>query len=156
MAKFIDLSIDGLEPLEADLKAMSERAQDQTPAMQAIELVMLYSAQKTFADGGRPETWQPLSTATIKRRRNKDKGSIKVLRDTGYLMQSLMPESTNQYSIREVGPLTAMIGTSRPGAAAHQEGNSRTPQRAFLIHQEEDIEDYKTIILDHVAGTFGE
>lgn len=150
----VDLDISGIEEIDADLHGMIERAKDQTPAMEAIQAVMIRSAQKNFEMQGRPDPWQPLSLATIKRRRNKDKGSVRILRDTGYLMQSLSPQG-GQYSIREVTKNSVAIGTNRPGAAAHQEGNGRLPARPFLIHQEEDIDDYKTIILDHVTG-FGE
>lgn len=149
----VDLTIEGLRDVEQDLAAMRARAADETPAMEAIQVVMIRSAHENFVAGGRP-TWQPLSAATVKRRRNEDKVSIQILRDTGLLMLSLF-ETPNQYSVREVTPQSVAIGTNRPGASAHQEGSSRLPARPFLIHQPQDIKDYKQIILDHITG-FGE
>lgn len=149
------LTVGGTELTVDYFGGMQERLQDMTEANQTIQMVMLRSAHENFLAGGRPTSWVPLSTATIKRRRNQDKGSIEILRDTGYLMQSLSPDYTNAYSIRHVARFESRIGTNRPGARAHQEGLNGLPERKFLVHQAQDIEDYKTIIRDHIFG-FGE
>jgi len=130
------------------LAGIADRAEDLTPVAKAWEMIMLRSAQKTFLAQGRPEAWPGLAPVTIARRKKEGRGA-QILRDTGYLMQSLTPESLNEYSYRNVGDDFAEIGTTRPGAENHQMGVT-LPKREFLKHQPEDIADYKLTLSDFI------
>lgn len=133
------------------LREVGERTS--APPVDEWELIMLRSAQKNFVAQGRPDRWAALKPKTVERRRNKNKSSILILRDTGQLMQSLSV-GQNTFSVRRKARLSAYIGTNRPGATAHQAGNpSRNlPQREVLKHQKEDIEDFKQVYVDHIMG----
>lgn len=134
------------------------------PPVDKWEMIMLRSAQQNFVEQGRPEKWWPLSLRTIAARTAKIKGkrkkkggssSILILRDTGQLMQSLTPSGKGMggvYSIRRKTKIAAFISTDRPGASAHQFGdpNRNLPRRRFLLHQEQDIADYKQVYIDHM------
>jgi phage gpG-like protein len=125
------------------LGLMEERLRDATDAMQTIQATMIRSAQENFVAGGRPEPWQPLAESTKKRRRGQ---VYNILHDTGKLMESVS-DTGNEFSIRMLAPDHAFIGTNRPGAKNHQEGIT-LPQRSFLVHQEQDREDYTAILYD--------
>jgi phage gpG-like protein len=129
------------------LEGMQSRLLDATEAMTEIQAIMIRSAQETFLAEGRPEPWEPLAESTKKRRRGQ---VYRILEDTGWLRESVS-ETSNQFSIRMIGPDHAFIGTNRPGAKNHQEGVT-LPQRRFLVHQEQDIEDYTTTLYDFVLG----
>ena len=150
----IVLDLTGVADVTTMLQGVSDRMIDETPAMQAIETVMLRSAQLNFVEQGRPTPWVPLKEATVKQRRGNGEGA-QILRDTGLLMQSIAPGAGNEYSTRDVTPQSVQIGTNRPGASAHQYGSARMPQRMFLEHQEQDISDYKIIIADFLVHGLG-
>jgi phage gpG-like protein len=142
----------GIPQLVESLEATGGRMENLVPALEAITLVMLRSAQVTFEAQGRPEPWDRLTKKTARR-----KGSSLILEETGYLRQSLTP-SGNSYSLKNLTATSATIGTNRPGASAHEEGDPERnlPQRKFLVHQPEDIADYRQILIDHIVHGFGE
>jgi len=138
------------------LDGIRERTIDMTPAMKGIQQVMLQSATQNFIDQGRPARWVPLAEATIRRRRNQNRSSIEILGDTGYLKRSLSPSSSGSIpegGIRRHTKQSSHIGTNRPGAANHQRGYT-VPRRPFLLHQQQDRLDYRSIIITHVTGKF--
>jgi phage gpG-like protein len=144
-AAFISVNDSGVVEL---MREVSGRLDELGPVAEAWSLIMLRSAQQTFLAGGRPAIWPDLQPSTIARRRKEGK-DYQILRDSGLLMLSLHPVSTNEYSVREEGNGFAYVGTTRPGAQNHQEGIT-LPQRIFLVHQPQDIEDYKTVLRDYV------
>lgn len=156
MSELVQITIDG-EPALAVLDGLGARLLDATPAMRSIQITMLESTTENFAAQGRPDAWVDLQPATIARRRNKDKDSIQILRDTGALEQSLSMGDGNEYSLRELTPQSTSIGTNRPGAIAHQNGyaEGNIPQRRFLQHQEQDRANYVTILHDYFVSGFG-
>jgi phage gpG-like protein len=79
--------------------------------------VMQGSIARTFREEGYPaKSWAPLSPRTIAARRNKNKGSIKMLRDKGILFNSITKEPIENTGQRLV------IGTNLVYAAIHQFG----------------------------------
>lgn len=55
---------------------------------------------------------------------------VDILRDTGKLLSSLSPGEPSEHSVFRVGRGDVTVGTNRPGALAHHEGDPpRLPQR---------------------------
>lgn len=181
------VTVNGAESVVQFIGDKQARLRDDTPAMTAITSIMRRSADLNFEAQGRPERWDDLLPATLKRRKG---GKGLILRDTGYLMQSIT-QADSQYGIGVTGNHRAEVGTTRPGADVHQNGGSRTvtkkvrvklpatgrkkgvrrtPEytteqrtvhtvaRPFLIHQEQDVDDYRQTFVDWLdgAGPFGE
>jgi phage gpG-like protein len=68
----------------------AEKKLDNTkPMLAKAGLVMLRSIDKNFRGQGRPSQWVGLAPLTKALRRNKNKGSIKILQDTGRLKGSM-------------------------------------------------------------------
>ena len=112
------------------LRAMDRLFRDVSrpgPAMKLVGLVGQGFVQRRFKEGKDPrgEPWHELATATILRRRNKDKGSIKPLVDTGRLMNSINFRATS---------VEAIVGTNVIYSATHNFGDpSRNiPKREFM------------------------
>ena len=95
---------------------------------------------RTFAAGG--GDWKPLSPFTIARRRNKNKSSIKILRDTGVLFNGMTLNGPGNLYRRKKLFLDVGFGGSDQHnndnitisqiAEAHQRGGGRLPRREIL------------------------
>ncbi|MFZ2490738.1 MAG: phage virion morphogenesis protein [Thermoanaerobaculia bacterium] len=145
------LAILGADDVHAQLEGIGQRIEDMSPIMRgAVRDVLIRSAQENFQAQGRPDRWPDLKESTRKRKRGTDL----ILQDSLLLVRSLSPDG-NQYSINHHDEHSVTIGTTRPGAKNHQEGLTR-PQRRFLVVQDEDIEDIKTIIADFALGRMGD
>ncbi|MFZ2493915.1 MAG: phage virion morphogenesis protein [Thermoanaerobaculia bacterium] len=144
------LAILGADDVHAQLDGIGQRIEDMSPVMRgAVRDVLIRSAQENFQAEGRPG-WLALKESTRKRKRGTDL----ILQDSLLLVRSLSPDG-NQYSINHFDEHSVTVGTTRPGAKNHQEGITR-PQRRFLVAQEEDVEDIKTIIADFALGRMGD
>ncbi len=66
--------------------------------------------------------WPALSSYTIERRRNEDKGSIKMLQDTGRLRNSIVAPESSPGGVYELTDTTLTIGSNLVYAAIHQYG----------------------------------
>lgn len=176
----IEIEVKNLRKVDTLLINLGKRASiPSETTLKQIGQVMLASVDKNFESEGRPQKWAPLSAMTLAMRRNKNKGSIKILQDTGNLRRSI------NYQILDGGNGLA-IGTSVPYAKIHQYGGdvkipARTivpvkakvlrfvtkdgkvvyakkveqkarmvhiPQRKFLLFQEEDIADIRSILVE--------
>lgn len=143
--------IQGLENVLKRVAKLSTDARHVEKPLKAAGTYMLGSIEKNFKAGGRPQKWQPLSSATIARRRNKKKSSIKILIDTARLK--------NSHSMKLVSE-GVQIGTNVIYAprqhfgykAGSGRGHSETPARPFLMFQQEDIREIGEIFTRHVSG----
>lgn len=150
----LTVTVDGEEQFATHLEGTSERIENDEAAMEAIGLIGLRRSQSAFAaQGWDGEPWIELQPATIAGRRNKDKASIQILRDTGLLLQSLSTEG--QYSQWLLNNHQVQWGTNRPGASAHQDGDGHVPKRQFVGVTQSDFEDFGRVYLDTAFG-FGE
>jgi phage gpG-like protein len=140
MAARLTFTADGFDDLAADLADMEGRAVDWSPWFSGFVVPLLTrSAIGTFEAEGRPVPWPALSEATVQRRRNEDKLSVKMLRDTGMLWQSIGGDGGDP-DIMRVDPASVTIGTAVEYGAYHQEGTATIPARPFLLFQEEDLD----------------
>lgn len=112
---------------------------DLAPVMAEIKDKMTKSILLNFAVGGRPNGWQPL----------KKTGLASHLTKTGMLKASISGESGENW---------AESGTSKSKviyAAVHEWGYAakNIPQRAYVLFQNTDIEEYKKMLVDHIIKT---
>lgn len=166
---------------ETALVNMGKFATRPIKALKRIGVTMVMSTLKNFEAEGRPK-WVPLSPMTLAMRRNKNKMSAKILRDTGNLMNSITYAivdddtgvqigtnvkyaGTHQYGgkikipARTIVPkhakvLSFMIGGKRVFATKVKQ-KARTvviPQRKFLMFQEEDKDDIRQILVEELMG----
>lgn len=131
------------------LTLIQDAFHDPSELMKDVLLVMLRSTQQNFEAQGRPERWQPLAQSTIDRRRGGGK-DVKILRDTGLLLQSVGGSAAGAFEAEdgfgESDKFTAAIGTNRPGAEALQ--LVIAGGRVFLLFQDQDEEDIMDMASD--------
>jgi hypothetical protein len=137
-----------LGPLQQRVKALRN---GKSQMMQRVykRWVMRYSrfARARFmklSQGGaddKGKSWKPLAPSTIAARRNKKKSSIRILRDTGLLLQALtIGAKGNKIVYGSEGVAFGIVGGDRPGgksigdiARYHDTGGGRLPQREILV-----------------------
>lgn len=101
------------------------------PALKITGQLAVRAVQRNFAAQRDPQgkPWARLSAATIERRRNKKKSSIRILIDTGRLRNSINYQSDSK---------EARVGTNVLYAPFHNFGTRRMPQREFMGVTSED------------------
>jgi phage gpG-like protein len=110
-------------------------------ASQAPEIVATVTDGKAEEAAGAP--WAPLAESTIRRRRNRDKGSIRILRDT----------TTMQRSISHIVTGGAVrVGTGVEYGKWHQGGTKRMPARPFVGYDEEDEQTFFRVAIRHLEA----
>ena len=113
------------------LSMLKKKGGDLSPVTSAISLLMHKDVIQRFVDEadheGKP--WPDLSPVTIARRKNKDKGTIKKLRDKGRLWGSIKSNKA-----RSFGDNWAAVSTDIEYAAVHNFGYPKRniKQRAFM------------------------
>jgi len=141
----LHVSVNGEKKIVNELRNIAGKAKDLRPVFKDARLLIMESTQRNFMAGGRPERWEPLSEATLKRR---GKGA-RPLRDTGLLMNSIGIPGADGISVLK--PLELRVGTNVPYARYHQHGIG-VPKREFMLLLPEDEEKIVKAILDHIAG----
>ena len=179
----IEISIKGRDRIDSALVNLGRELQKPEKALNEIGILMKASVDKNFEEQGRPEKWQKLSPMTIAMRRNKDKSSIKILQDTGRLRQSIAHKVTEDGTEVAVGtnvkyaPIHQFGGVSNIPArtiipkkasalrfvingkvvyAKRVNQKARTaviPQRKFLLFQEEDLENIRSVFLEDLENS---
>lgn len=132
-------------------------------ALKQIGAYMLGSINKNFENQGRPTKWAPLAPSTIAGRRNKNKASIKILQDTGYLKNSITYDATDDEV--KIGTNVIYGKTHQFGADIKTRSSSRKvstkshkktstkkpyihiPARPFLLFQNEDKDAIREILI---------
>ena len=153
------MEVEGLEVLTAALGRLRKVATAPDEILKDMGIVAERRIKRAFGEQKAPEivaevaggkakeaagaAWAPLAEATIRRRRNKDKGSIKVLRDRGTLKGSIA-------SIVAGGAVT--IGTGLEVGKWHQGGTRNMPARPFVGINEEDYRTFHEIALRHLEA----
>jgi len=132
-------------------KRMRGRLNNLRPALKSSGAVLVQSIQKNIQKGGRPDKWEGLSDMTKNmRRKGSGKGEPQVLRDTGALMNSIVPLDTGRDYIH--------VGSTLDYARRHVFGEPssihgiKVPVRDFLMVQDSDVERITTIFRDHIFG----
>jgi phage gpG-like protein len=166
MADRIVLKIDDAR-LKAKLGEIRARAEDMTPAFNAIGNVLHSSIEENFANEGRygevgssiggNNKWQPLSPATLYAKIGGAKGYTKGGVAQGRLRKAAQRKLSKNKILQESGQLAASIheeadrngvelGTNKPYAAIHNFGGMagrnrkvEIPARPYMVAQEEDI-----------------
>lgn len=87
--------------------------------------------------------WAELAEATIKNRRNTKKGSIRILRDRGQLMQSINTRLSED---------AVTIGSGLNYGKYHQGGTTRMPARPFIGYNTADEQRFLKIVLKHIEA----
>lgn len=135
------ITVIGADHVNARLEGIGDRLSDMSEIMSgAIRQTVSRAIQENFHAHGRPDRWPDLAEST----RSRKRGGEYPLVDSGMLIRSLTPEG-NEYSVSPSDSHSVMVGTTRPGASNHNDGGT-VPRRRFMILQDEDIEDVKTII----------
>lgn len=162
------------------LTLVETRAKDATDLMKDSLLLMIRSTQLNIEAGGRPTPFAPLAQSTIDARlgvsagkfaggfgksavkkQNKYFGmvsSLKILRDTGLLMQSLGAGASGIFEeadgFGEYDASSATLGTNRPGADAIQLGYppNNLPGREYILFQVQDEDDLLVMAEDFYTG----
>lgn len=169
-----------LRKTERLLINLGETANRPTKALKQIGEVMVTSVQKNFASEGRPERWASLSLMTLAMRRNKNKSSVKILQDTGMLKNSITYALRNDDTELAIGTNVVYAKIHQEGGkinipartivpkkakvlrftingkvvfakSVHQKARTAiVPQRKFLMFQEEDKEDIRSILIENL------
>jgi phage virion morphogenesis protein len=104
------------------LTALAQAAGNLSTVLESIGDALANNIQMTFHDQSDPwgQGWQPLSQATIARRRKK---SDKILRDTGALMNGINYQVSGD---------SVTVGPNVWYGMFHQFGTKRAPARPFM------------------------
>jgi len=121
--------------------------------------IMRDIGERFEGEGMPPQRWQPLSPATIlRRRKGKGKGRPKILQDTGHLKRSFMFGGPD--NVFDVSPLHVTVGSKLNYAGIHQFGwkEKNIPARPMVRKPEEvpqlkeEIEEiFSAVMLRYIA-----
>lgn len=167
----------GMPSFQSVMDKYMDRMQNPSAFLRAGGVLMLESVQRNFIEGGRPDTWKPVSEVTYllryrdkarftthKSGKNKGRvtkassdnfvsGGAEPLRDTGVLMASIAPKEQTEKSIS--------IGTNQPQAALMHyggepkgfiKGKAMIPARPFMMLQDVDRETLNKMAKDFIMG----
>lgn len=109
----------GLVEVTAKLRRLGERLRDPRPILEAIELGFYEVEVRQFDSLGQGQ-WPPLSERYRRWKERAYPGKPLMVRE-GDLREGLTQQG-GAYQVRRLGSNTLELGTSRPGAAAHQSG----------------------------------
>lgn len=109
------------------MSGIIRRGGDLRTPLTRLSAHMEHSTAETARVEGRPTRWKPLSPVTIARRRKGKKGMgaiggrIRILQDTGLMMQSVTARARG--SLRQITRSMLRFGTTVKYAAKHQFGD---------------------------------
>lgn len=131
------LNVTASSELGAVLRQFEAQGRSLQGAMPVIADMLVGAVMDVFDAEG--PGWEPLAEATLKRRRNRDKSSAKILQDSGVL----------------AGTMGTVIGADFVEAVAaasygifHVTGTKRMPKRDFT-----DLGPFESPLLDDIAAT---
>lgn len=129
------------------------------PFWDAVEMHMIDSLTQNFEAEGRPTRWEPLAEWTI-----REKGSSRILQDTGALKASINAQNTarDQDSLEiwagEAHGLFHQYADMDPMAQfGIMNNNSKhpMPMRPFMLFQEDDLDAIEEIALNYLTEISG-
>jgi len=133
--------------VKALLAGLQERCENPTPAMKEIGEIVRSSIIKNFEQSGRPNKWQPLAAATIKKKRG---GAGKTLIDSARLMNSI---TTRAHSNRvEIGTSVIYARIHQLGGIAGRGRKVEIPARPYLMVQDEDWSPIREVLSRYLTG----
>lgn len=123
------VSIVGLDAMRKRLdRAQNNLTRQTTAYAQSVAAVDRFVQDNFKGQGSKVGGWASLKESTIKRRRNKDKGSIKILQDTGGLRRDWKHLYDDQSGSLVSGKFFGVF---------HEKGTSKMVQRRILPTQKE-------------------
>lgn len=177
MAVSVDVKIED-DRVRDLLTRIQRRMADLTPAMKIIGETVRASVIRNFEVGGRPR-WKPLSPVTLARRKGKKilmrqgfagglAGSIhwKAYRDRAVIGTNKIYAAVHQFGAKKgsFGAFTFTVREHmrriRSGKKVRVREHKRTvrlpwgdiPARPFLMVQDEDWEEIREALLEHIMG----
>ncbi|WP_417345714.1 phage virion morphogenesis protein [Ferrimonas sp.] len=148
----IEIKLEGLEQLQAQLQQLAAKGEELTPALEDIGELLLLSHQERWAQGVAPDgtPWAPLSDTTQKM---KPKHQTTPLRLNDILRDTLSYQVAN-------GEL--LFGSAMAYAAMQHFGGTTSPKsmipgkdipaRPFLGTSDEDEQEILQILQDHLQS----
>lgn len=131
----IDIKTDGeagTKRLQQKFTALAGNVKNLRGLMGRIGVDLLNEVSENFKnEGNEGDHWTPLTAATIARRRNKAKETIRILQNTGDLRRSFVPDADDS---------TVRVGSPVIYSIFHEEGTDRIPQRKMLPTQKRGLE----------------
>lgn len=151
---------------------VEKRLRDRPKMLRIVGQILVSSVQRNFEVGGRPDKWEPLSEATLKKRRGSSPlrvqgmggglmGSIhaKVVGDEVHVGTNKVYAATHQFGAKQgFGTVMAKVGahtrnTKKYGTVkvkAHERKQKvpwgDVPARPFLLVQDEDRENIRVTL----------
>lgn len=144
MSDFIEIKIDNQE-VERRLQEIAKKSSNLRPLMKNIAGIFASATENNFAEEGRPDKWQDLSTVTKKLREKRGKWPGQILQVSGQLASSV-----NTYYDND----SAIIGSNLEYAAIHQLGGQAGKNkkvtivaRPYLKLIEEDLKELQSLFI---------
>jgi phage gpG-like protein len=145
MDQLFDGILDGLENMD--------------PFWDAVEMHMIDSLTQNFESEGRPTKWEPLAEWTI-----EEKGSSKILQDTGALKGSINSQNTQRdgdtleiwageahglfHQYADLDPMSQF-------GMINKNDKYPMPMRPFMLFQENDIDVIESIAYNYLKDISG-
>lgn len=108
------------------------------PALWKPALAVYYGfVMEVFQEEGKPDKWEPLTEATIARRRQGKRAGgrrVRILQDTGQLRNSATSPAGAGYV--DIQPRHMTVGSRLNYARFHHTGTRFMPQRGFFTHDD--------------------
>jgi phage gpG-like protein len=139
----------GLEAVKRRLDKVERETKNATAAYaQSIALVDRFVQENFKSQGGKVGGWAPLKQSTIKARRNKKKGSIKILQDNGLLRMNWKHVYDHKSGSLVSGVYYGIFHDS------DKPRTSSLPRRRILPTQKEMWPKIKEIFERHIGRSF--
>jgi phage gpG-like protein len=128
------MRVDGVQLIDRELLAMTERIENVFPAFEAIATLFAEGEKKQFESEGEwgSGTWSPLSPKYAAWKLRRFPGT-KILERTGALKTSL---TTRPFGIEQITARSMRLGSAVPYGRYHQDGGPRLPKRPPLAMPE--------------------
>jgi len=155
----MDVLMDGMDVLQNALGRLQKVAREPEAILRDIGIIVEGTSKKSFGNQKAPDivadvtdgkaqeaagaSWAELAEVTVKRRRNKKKGSIRILQDMGDLKLSINSR-VNEDSVT--------IGSGLQYGKWHQGGTKRMPARPFIGYNTADEQRFINIVLKHIEA----
>lgn len=135
------------------LKRALAALDDLTPAMEVIGEIATASIQQNFEAGGRPQKWEDLAEATKVHRKKTGKWPGEILVRSGELKRINYEAGKDRVIISPGNVAYAAI--HQFGGMAGRGRKVEIPARPYLLFQDEDVVEYRAVLVDHLFGDLG-
>lgn len=186
MSVAITTKVVGFQDLVNRLSMKKREIDTDVTPFKRLAAVVVSSVLKNFRDGGRPTRWRDLSLLSYfvrSHRSGKQNKRPQILRDTGRLMNSIVPHFASNEKMASFGAKTNVTyarlmdkgGTSTASSVViaafkrktpsggetrvrsytmNIKGGHRVPARPFMLLQKEDLTRIQQVIFEWLRGKF--